>query len=224
MRNFTRFLCLSILAFIFLAINIKADPVTITAGSTATINFGGSSFNLNDSNGTHYVGTSIGGSNLPTYQPGSIFTPIVNIFNTFGYNDFRGVYQNTAWTPVVYIANQGSFMTFSSASFQLPTVLTSTFSVTIPFTMVGNLIPIVDCTVDPQNCNQVVANNAISGNGNVTYNFANFGNGVWQMTGANYVYGTPTNPTPEPATIILLGTGLVGIAGYARKRMRKKSE
>lgn len=223
MRNFTRCLCLSMLAFTFLAISLKAEPVTITAGSTATINFGGSSFNLNDSNGTHYVGTSIGGGNLPTYQPGSIFTPVVNIFNTFGYNDFRGVYLNGTWNPVIY-AGINSSMVFSSLSFQLPSILSNTFSVTIPFTMQGNLVATIDCTVDFQHCNQVVANNAISGNGNVTYNFANFGNGVWQMTGANYVFGTPTNPTPEPSTIILLGTGLIGIAGYARKRMRKKSE
>lgn len=221
MTNLTRFLCLSILAFVFLGINLNAEPVTIIAGSTATINFGGSSFNLNDSNGNQYIGSSIGNNNLPTYQTGSIFTPVVNVFNTFGYNDFRGVYQNSTWNPVVYIANQGSFMTFSSANFQLPTVLTSTFSVTIPFTMIGNLIPTIDCTVDIQRCNQVVANNAISGTGNVTYNFANFGNGVWQMTGANYVFGTPTEPTPEPATIILLGTGLLGLAGYARKRKKK---
>jgi hypothetical protein len=46
-------------------------------------------------------------------------------------------------------------------------------------------------------------------------------NDTTEKPGINGAYVTVT-PVPEPATIILLGTGLIGIVGYRRNKFQKK--
>ncbi|MBI5601925.1 MAG: PEP-CTERM sorting domain-containing protein [Deltaproteobacteria bacterium] len=55
------------------------------------------------------------------------------------------------------------------------------------------------------------------------------GTSLNQISNVSFQYGTglsepnlPSNPVPEPTTLLLLGSGLIGMAGYGRKKFRKQ--
>lgn len=212
---------------------VNADPIRITSGAVnnGSINIIGSGINysLNSNTSVFSFGTP--------YQPGSNIKPTINAFTSDGLSGTT-VYQGGATINGVNYFGQfgGGFaplgssnMIFSlSEGISLPTAFpplipglpNTVFSVNVPFTMTGYLsgrnCPAIGPCVD-------IPRQDIYGNGTATLNFSEF-NGTYRLNTYNYTFSSTPEPTPEPATLILMGTGLAGIFGYATKRRKKKTQ
>lgn len=127
----------------------------------------------------------------------------------------------TAFTPTVLsvthdgVTRTDTFMfaaiTFSPFLITLPTDTTSTAITGIPFTMSG--------TLQFRERNQTpIFSVDVSGQGMSTFNIRYIGDGRFSVETIVYTFQPTPVPTPEPTTILLLGSGLLGSAGAHRRR------
>lgn len=203
------FLALLLLTF-SLAIEARADTVTITNGSITFNSAVPGSFSIEGNGLSVHGGTRF---DLVVFAgpPGGTFS----IRQTLANDPFSvatpltvGGVTYTSWSA----GDNNLFMhfQFSTPSFVLPTdpsITSVTFSTL--FTMDGNIIP--------NGINSLVD---INGEGIAT---AILNRGCptcqWALTNLSYNFQSST-PTPEPATLLLLGTGLAGVARRVYRRTK----
>jgi hypothetical protein len=202
----------------------SADPITITSGmvtvggfargafrSTTFVLSGGDSFSISGANPDG--GAQAGLPPCTQFAPcttGATTNPSISygVAGSFGSATLDG----TAYSQVLY---QGGRFTFSGEDVVLPPATADTFDLRSPFLFQG-LASI--WTIGSSNTPVFYGDYTLTGQGTATTHLERFGSG-YAISGFTYEFsGEAASPTPEPGSILLLGTGVVAVWRSRRAR------
>jgi PEP-CTERM motif len=199
---------------------VSADPINIISGSLVLNPFNGPITLVGDRGFTFESGVNVsGGFFLPWEQCDNLHSPepclpgsSLGLTATWLGNDVTG----PATLDGVTYSAVGSLSSSSSMNVQflgtavLPP-LSSSATVTAPFTFEGSFFHPVD---------GMTVNDPLTGSGFATLLFSPTANGTWHLDSARYDFGNPS-PTPEPASLLLMGSGILALAAFVRSRARR---
>ena len=206
---------LLVLAFAIPAAHADSIPAyNMPSGSVvlSNINLGGfdTIFSFSNGNGVNIGGVDAGFSpGMGLVGGGQLGNPFLNVGFNLGTSNVNGT--------ILYLFG---LVTITGSDFALPTSGT-TFSTTMPVLFSGSFLSCAGSFGPFGGCNPPGNNYLgqfnISGPGTLSASFTSVpaGDGiVWQLSGATYAL----NAVPEPASIVLLGTGALAIFGKLRRR------
>jgi len=204
------------------AAGVFAEPVTISSGTVVAQITEGSFILTGD--GFSFSGGVPQGFSAPSLfqcEPcsGADRLPLdLNSFSSFhvegGAAELKGVtYPSTNLFGVFTFTSP--FNAFSSA-----TVAASGGSPVEPFTFSGELL---DYPAGSDGRGTPIFDVQLSGSGFAHAAFTNLGGGQFSAHDITYQFSAPASVTPEPASLLLLASGLAAIAGFRRSTSTRRA-